>query len=292
MIEKMIKAYSAEFESKIDKFLPTVLEDYKIVYDAMMYSLKLGGKRLRPFLVNEFYKICGGVGDVPAPVSVAIESIHTYSLIHDDLPCMDNDDMRRGKPSCHIKFGEEYALLAGDALLTEAFGVIANAKDIEPKAKVKAISALAHYSGINGMIGGQTVDLLSENTEASEEKLLLICKLKTAALIKVSCLLGCILAGADEKQCMAAKEYADNLGLAFQIMDDILDEIGESEKLGKPIHSDKENAKSTFVSVYGIEDCKSRVENLTNKAKAALDIFGEKSSTLKALADYLCNREY
>ena len=292
MIENKIKAYSLEFEEKIDRFLPKVKDDYKIVYDAMMYSLKLGGKRLRPFLVNEFYKLCGGVGDLTAPVSVAIESIHTYSLIHDDLPCMDNDDIRRGKPSCHVKFGEEYALLAGDGLLTEAFGIIADAKDIKPEAKVKVISALAHYSGINGMIGGQTVDLLSENTSASEEKLILICNLKTAALIKAAAVMGCILAGADEEKIIAAKKYADNLGLAFQIMDDILDEIGESEKLGKPIHSDKENMKSTFVSVYGIENCKNRVEELTNEAKKALDLFGEKADTLKALADYLCKREY
>lgn len=292
MIESVIKDYSLEFETKIDTFLPTVKEDYRVVYDAMMYSLKLGGKRLRPFLVNEFYKLCGGEGDLAAAASVAIESIHTYSLIHDDLPCMDNDDMRRGKPSCHIKFGEEYALLAGDALLTEAFGVIADANDIKPEYKVKAISALAHYSGINGMIGGQTVDLLSENEKVSEEKLILICKLKTAALIKSACVMGCILAGADETKISAAKEYANNLGLAFQIRDDILDEIGESEKLGKPVHSDRENAKSTFVSVYGIEDCKRRVFELTNKAKAALNIFGDNSKILKELADYLCNRDY
>lgn len=292
MIENKIKAYSLEFEEKIDKFLPTVKEDYKIVYDAMMYSLKLGGKRLRPFLVNEFYKLCGGKDDVAGPLSVAIESIHTYSLIHDDLPCMDDDDIRRGKPSCHIKFGEEYALLAGDALLTEAFGIIANAKEIEPEIRVNAISALAYYSGINGMIGGQTVDLLSENTAVSEEKLVLICKLKTAALIKAASVMGCILAGADKEKISAAEKYADSIGLAFQIMDDILDEIGDSEKLGKPIHSDKENMKSTFVSVYGIENCKQRVDELTNKAKKALDLFGEKADTLKELADYLCKREY
>ena len=292
MIENKIKAYAKEFETQIDRFLPSVKEDYKIVYDALIYSLKLGGKRLRPFLLNEFYKLCGGKGEAAAAASVAIESIHTYSLIHDDLPCMDNDDMRRGKPSCHIKFGEEYALLAGDALLTEAFGVIADAKDISPEFKVKAISYLAHYSGINGMIGGQTVDLLSENEQVSEEKLILICNLKTAALIKAASVIGCILAGADETEISAAKEYSDNLGLAFQIMDDILDEIGESEKLGKPVHSDKENAKSTFVSLYGVEDCKKRVIDLTNKAKASLDIFGEKADTLKALADYLCTREF
>lgn len=292
MIENKIKAYAKEFETKIDRFLPTVKEDYKIVYDALKYSLKLGGKRLRPFLLNEFYKLCGGEGELSAPASVAIESIHTYSLIHDDLPCMDNDDMRRGKPSCHIKFGEEYALLAGDALLTEAFGIIADAKDISADAKVKAISVLAHYSGVNGMIGGQTVDLLSENKQVSEETLILICSLKTAALIKAASVMGCVLAGADEKEISAAKEYSDNLGLAFQIMDDILDEIGESEKLGKPIHSDKENAKSTFVSLYGVEECKKKVLDLTNKAKASLAIFGERADTLKALADYLCNREF
>lgn len=292
MVEEKLKSFAIGFESKIDKFLPSVKNEYKFVYDAMRYSLCLGGKRLRPFLVNEFYKLCGGKGESSAAAEVAIESIHTYSLIHDDLPCMDNDTLRRGKPACHIKFGEEYALLAGDGLLTEAFGIIADAKEIQPELKVKAISCLAHYSGINGMIGGQTMDLLSENKVTDEKSLKMICELKTAALIKASALMGCILAGADDQKLSAAECYADNLGLAFQIMDDILDEIGESEKLGKPTLSDKENQKSTFVSVYGIEDCKKRVIELTNAAKSALTVFGDDSKTLIELADYLCKRDY
>lgn len=292
MIENKVKTFAREFDAKIQAFSPQVINEYKLVYDAMMYSMRLGGKRLRPFLISEFYKLCGGKDNASVAAQVAIESIHTYSLIHDDLPCMDNDDMRRGKPACHIKFGEAYALLAGDALLTEAFAVIADAKEIEPEFKVKAISCLAQNSGINGMIGGQTVDLLSENKKVDEKTLELICRLKTGALIKAACLIGCILAGANEEKLLAAESYAENLGLAFQIMDDILDVIGESEKLGKPIHSDKENLKTTFASVYGIDRCKEMINELTESAKKALDLFGEDAADLIYLADYLCQRDY
>ena len=292
MIENKIKAFAEDFDRKIEALIPKVKDEYKIVYDAMMYSLCLGGKRLRPFILSEFYKLCGGRGDASVAAEVAIESIHTYSLIHDDLPCMDNDDMRRGKPACHIKFGEEYALLAGDGLLTEAFGIIAEAENIKPEFRLRAISCLAQNSGINGMIGGQTVDLLSENKSTDKNTLELICRLKTAALIKASALIGCILAGAKEEQLLAAEAYSENLGLAFQIMDDVLDEIGESEKLGKPIHSDKGNFKSTFVSVYGIEDCKEKIKELTLAAKNSLALFGEAADDLISLAEYLCHRDY
>ena len=292
MISEKIKSYALGFEDFLSSLLLEASEEYSVLTDACRYSLLLGGKRLRPFLVREFYKLCGGADDKSKNIEAAIEFIHTYSLIHDDLPCMDNDDLRRGKPSCHIKFGEANALLAGDALLTESFGMASKTQGIPDENVLKAINVLSQYAGINGMIGGQTVDLLYEQRSANEEILTLICHLKTGALIKAACTIGCILAGADKQQLNAAEDYAEAIGLAFQMEDDILDEIGSAEKLGKPIHSDKENEKSTFVSLLGIENCKKRVAELTEKAKASLNIFGDEAGDLKALADYLCQRDY
>ncbi len=292
MITAKIKSYANDFEAFLSKLIREERSEYSVLADACRYSLLLGGKRLRPFLIRRFYALCGGKDEYSKNFEAAIEFIHTYSLIHDDLPCMDNDDMRRGKPSCHIKFGEANALLAGDALLTEAFGIASKTENIPPERVVKALGVLSQYAGINGMIGGQTVDLLFENKSADEEVLTLICRLKTGALIKAACTIGCILAGADEEKLNAAVCYAEAVGLAFQMVDDILDEVGSEEKLGKPIHSDKENEKSTFVTVFGIENCKSRVADLTEKAKTALNIFGEDAEELKALADYLCKREF
>jgi geranylgeranyl pyrophosphate synthase len=205
---------------------------------------------------------------------------------------MDNDDMRRGKPSCHVKFGEANALLAGDALLTAAFGLAAESTASSAESKLNAISVLSRRAGIDGMIGGQVVDLIYEEKTADESVLKLICSLKTGALIKAACSIGCVLAGADKKKVKAAEDYADYLGLAFQIVDDILDETSTAEKLGKPIHSDKENNKSTFVSLFGIDKCKKLVEELTNMAKTSLQPFGPEADELKTLADYLCNRDY
>lgn len=292
MISEKIKNYAVGFEEYISSLICEENKEYSVVADACRYSLLIGGKRLRPFLIREFYTICGGKDHGSKNFEAAIEFIHTYSLIHDDLPSMDNDDMRRGKPSCHIKFGEANALLAGDALLTEAFGVASKTEGIPAENVIKAIAALSECAGINGMIGGQTVDLLFEEKTADEETLSLICRLKTGALIKAACTIGCLLAGADEKRMAAAKEYAEAVGIAFQMVDDILDETGSVEKLGKPIHSDKENDKSTFVSLLGIEECKRRVAELTEKAKAALIVFGDKANDLAELADYLCKRDY
>ena len=204
---------------------------------------------------------------------------------------MDNDDLRRGKPACHKKFGEDIALLAGDNLLTESFKIAADSS-ADAEKKVKAIGILAERAGFDGMIGGQTIDLMYENKTADIETLREICSLKTGALIIAACEIGCILADADDDKVNAAKSYAENLGLAFQIVDDILDVVGSEEKLGKPIHSDIENNKSTFVSLLGIERCRELVGELTDKAKSALDIFGEDANELKELADYLCNRDY
>lgn len=291
-VKRAIKDYAAEFENRLSACFSENNTEYAVITDACRYSLLLGGKRLRPYLMHCFYKLCGGEGDGSFGFEAAIECIHTYSLIHDDLPCMDNDDMRRGKPSCHIKFGEANALLAGDALLTAAFGIAAEKTVSSAENKLRAISLLSRHAGIDGMIGGQAVDLIYEEKIADESVLKLICSLKTGALIKAACTIGCVLAGADEEKISAAEAYADYLGLAFQIVDDILDETSTVEKLGKPIHSDKGNNKSTFVSIFGIDRCKELVFELTDKAKEALNVFGPEAEGLKNLADYLCNRDY
>lgn len=292
MTETYLKKYADSFEVALNDFYSDKDTNYKVVLDAMSYSLVLGGKRLRPYLLRQFYLLCGGENNSSVNFEVAIESIHTYSLIHDDLPCMDDDDMRRGKPSCHKKFGEAYALLAGDGLLTEAFSIAAKTQNVDAVLVLKALAVLADCAGVRGMIGGQTIDLLSENKKVGEETLREICSLKTGALIKAACVIGCILAGANDDQILAASKYAECLGLAFQIQDDILDLVGDEQKLGKPIHSDEDNNKSTFVTVFGVEDCKQKVKDLTEEAKNALDLFGDKANNIKALADFLCNRDY
>ena len=293
MIKNKIKAFAEEFEGWAGELLAHKECEYSLISDAMRYSVADGGKRLRPFLIKSFYEAAGGSAIAYKNFALAIECIHSYSLVHDDLPCMDNDDMRRGKPSCHRKFGEEYALLAGDGLLTLAFSVAAKTENIPSDRVVKAIAVLADLAGVDGMVGGQTVDLLwEEKSDVTTDILTLICSLKTGALIKAACLIGAILAGADEERLSAAAEYAENLGLAFQIVDDILDVIGDEQKLGKPINSDEENGKSTFVSLLGIEKCKELVNRFTEQAKDALSVYGEGALDLAALADYLCKRDY
>ena len=292
MIKESLMQYAEYLEGAIDLCYDLETSEYAIVDDACRYSLLLGGKRIRPFLLNRFFTICGGDDSKSLSFEMAIECIHTYSLIHDDLPCMDNDDLRRGQPSCHKKFGEAYALLAGDALLTDAFSFAACCNEIDSKYVLEAIKILSFEAGAFGMIGGQTIDLLYENKTADIEILKKISNMKTGALIKAACKIGCVLAGADEEKISAAEQYAENLGLAFQIVDDILDEVGTEEKLGKPIHSDKANNKSTFVSLLGIDKCRELVTELTEKAKRELDVFGDKAEELKEFADYLCIRDY
>lgn len=293
MIKDTVKTFADQFEKSIESLFEADRGEYSLVADAMKYSLADGGKRLRPFLIDRFYKASGGNDTSSVNFQLAMECIHTYSLIHDDLPCMDNDDMRRGKPSCHKKFGEEYALLAGDGLLTLAFNIASKTEGVPADRVLKALEILSDQAGIDGMIGGQTVDLLSEGkSDVTTDLLRLICSLKTGALIKASCMIGCVLASADTEKLSAAEEYAENLGLAFQIVDDILDVTGDEAKLGKPINSDAENEKATFVSILGIERCKEIVLELTEKAKSALSVFGEEANEIKELADYLCIRDY
>lgn len=287
---------SVEYISLINKRLNELIPECDfgeaIVHDAMKYSLSIGGKRIRPLLVLEFCRLCGGNVDDALDFACALEMVHTYSLIHDDLPCMDDDDFRRGMPSCHIKFGEEYALLAGDGLLTRAFGVIANSPVArkKPLAAINAVSALSYLAGCNGMIGGQVIDLKNEDKETSIKTLEILDKLKTGALIKCAALLGCLCAEADESNTNACIRYAEKLGHAFQVVDDILDVVGDEKELGKPVGSDADNKKSTYVSLLGLEKSKELAALLTNEAVASLDCFGKDADFLKDLAVKLNSR--
>ena len=288
-----LNEYIELINSYLENVIPSCPFGYDIVHEGMRYSLSIGGKRIRPVLVLEFCRVCGGDINDALPLAAAIEMIHTYSLIHDDLPCMDDDDMRRGKPSCHKVFGEEYALLAGDGLLTEAFSVIANSDFAKknPIGAIKAVSLLSGFSGVNGMIGGQVIDLKCEENKASLETLKTMDRLKTGALIKCACLLGVIAANGNEEKEKSAIGFAENLGLAFQIVDDILDVTGNEETLGKPIGSDAESGKSTYVSVLGLEKCQSEAKRLTEEAVAILEVFGAESGFLKNLAYMLIERQ-
>ncbi len=292
MQSNILNEYVEIINKRLSELIPECDFGEDIVHEAMKYSLSIGGKRIRPVLTLECCRICGGKIEDAVDFACALEMIHTYSLIHDDLPCMDDDDMRRGMPSCHIKFGEEYALLAGDGLLTRAFGVVANSSvaKTNPLIAVNAVSALSYLAGSNGMIGGQVIDLRSENKEISVETLEVLDKLKTGALIRCAALLGCLSAGADQEKTNACLKYAEKIGHAFQIIDDILDVIGNEAELGKPIGSDAESKKSTYVTLLGLEKSKEYAERLTGEALEAIEIFGDDAAFLKELAVHLIKR--
>lgn len=261
----------------------------KSIVEAMWYSLSAGGKRIRPALMLEFCRICGGNVKEVLPSACALEMIHTFSLIHDDLPCMDDDDLRRGKPSCHKAYGEAEALLAGDALLNLAYEIIGGSV-LPAEIKIAVISELSRDVGINGMIGGQVIDT-SYDGEMTGNLLLEMYGMKTSALLKAACKIGCIAANADEAKLKAAETYAEKLGLAFQIKDDILDVSGDERLLGKPIGSDKESGKTTYVSLYGLEESRKTAEKLTKEAFSELDNFGD-NEFLKELTMFLLLRNY
>ena len=258
--------------------------------DAMAYSLANGGKRIRPVLTLEFCRLCGGDYKSAIPFAIGAEMIHTYSLIHDDLPCMDNDDMRRGKPSSHKVYGEANALLAGDGLLTLAFETVLSA-DLSADKKAKAALELAKAAGVSGMIGGQVMDLSNEGKKVSLDEIRATDRLKTGEMIRVAAVMGCIAAGADNSRIAAAEKYCKNIGLAFQIVDDILDVTSDDATLGKPVGSDSQNEKSTYVSHLGVEKSAEYALRLTEEAKAALDIFGSEGEFLSELADRLSERK-
>lgn len=278
-----IEQHCMAFEKSVMDFVPKAEKSYEVIETAMKYSLEAGGKRVRPVLTMEFARICGIDAITAIPFAAAVEFIHTYSLIHDDLPCMDNDDMRRGKPSSHIKFGEANALLAGDALLTHAFSCIADS-DFSPELIVDAVKELAGYAGVNGMIGGQIVDLIGEKIKLGIDELFTMDKLKTAALIKSACVLGCIAANRYDN-IPSAVEYAESMGLAFQIIDDILDFL-EGE-----CNSDIISGKSTYVSLLGIDKAKELADKYTADALKALDNINGDTSNLREFTISLLNRK-
>ncbi len=260
----------------------------KTLLESMRYSLLAGGKRIRPILVLEFCRICGGDWKKAVPFAAALEMIHTYSLIHDDLPCMDDDDFRRGRPTNHKVYGESTAVLAGDSLLTAAFETASNA-DADPVAVVNIIRTLSRCSGTYGMVGGQQLDLEGEHKECTAEEIHEIHRLKTGALILAGCQMGVYAAGGSEEQLQAAKTYAEGIGLAFQLRDDILDVTGDSAKLGKATGTDVN--KNTLVKLYGLEYCEELIQKETQMAIDALSVF-EDSTFLKDLALAMANRDH
>lgn len=287
----MIERYSnylSLIENRLNELLNFASGD--VVAQAMRYSVFAGGKRIRALLTLEFCNMCGRDAKIALDYACAVEMIHTYSLIHDDLPCMDDDDLRRGKPSCHVKFGENYALLAGDALLTLAFETISKSKGCEIN-NIKAVKVLAECAGFAGMIGGQSLDLQNECKVVDLDTIKKTDYLKTSKLIESACVLGCICASADEEAISSARIYAENMGLAFQIIDDILDVTSSSQQLGKPVGSDDENNKSTYVSLAGLKNSEIMAVDFTDKALNAIGYFGSRSDDLKQLTNDLLRRK-
>ena len=287
-----LEARCAEYKAYIENYLQEFYKQFrdepqKELFDAIEYSLLAGGKRLRPILAFEFCRLCGADWTKAAPFAAAVEMIHTYSLIHDDLLCMDNDDYRRGRLTNHKVFGEAMAVLAGDALLTDAFTVLSTAKLPNPGDIATAVGILAECAGSSGMVGGQVLDIQAEERELTEEEVLRIQSRKTGCLINAACSLGAVAAGATGEQFDAACQFAAALGLAFQIRDDMLDVIGTTEEMGKGVGTDA--AKNTFVRLYGLEKCEELVQKYTNYALDAVSVF-ENTEFVTALALSLTQR--
>lgn len=261
-------------------------EPQQILFDSMRYSLLAGGKRLRPVFVLDFCRMCGGNWRDAVAFAAAIEMVHTYSLIHDDLPCMDNDDYRRGRLTNHKVYGDANAILAGDALLTAAFAYVAKAP-FDAQTRIRAVTVLSECAGELGMVGGQVLDMLSEQRQCTAQEVIDIQSRKTGALIKAACQMGVLAGQGSDGQFSAAAEFAENLGLAFQIRDDMLDVIGSAEELGKATGADA--VKNTFVQLYGLETCDSLVQSHTEAAKKALQAFDD-SAFMLDLSDALVGR--
>jgi len=279
--------YLAFFERYLDEqcfIYPT--EPQKELFEAMRYSLLAGGKRLRPIFVLDFCRMCGGEWKSAVPFAAAVEMIHTYSLIHDDLPCMDNDDYRRGRLTNHKVYGEATAVLAGDALLTAAFSCLTKAP-FSADVRIRAVSVLSDCAGELGMVGGQMLDMQSEKRQCSEQEVLDIQNRKTGALIRAACILGVLAGGGSDEQISAAGEFADHLGLAFQIRDDMLDVIGNAQELGKAVGTDA--TKNTFVQLYGLDACDALVRDHTKQAVSQLSAF-EDIQFMENLANELTSR--
>ena len=290
-MEKYKETYS-RYCTAVEDYLAGCFTDFtqpqKLIFDAMRYSLLAGGKRVRPILTLEFCRICGGAWEKALPFAAAVEMVHTYSLIHDDLPCMDNDDYRRGRLTNHKVYGEAIAVLAGDALLTAAFDTISHA-DAVPASVMRAVQILSRAAGECGMVGGQVLDIEGENKVLTAQQVANTHRLKTGCLISAACCLGVAAANGTETQMEAAAQYAAALGLAFQIRDDMLDVLGDADKLGKATNMDEK--KTTFTDLYGIDVCAQLVNDETEKAISALSAFSDKSF-LSELARSMAVREH
>lgn len=280
-------------EEQIYNFLPKEEGRQKIILEAMNYSVKAGGKRLRPLLMLETAKIFGENVENVYPFMAALEMIHTYSLVHDDLPAMDNDEFRRGKKTTHAKYGEDLGILAGDGLLNMAYEVMSNAvlEAEDPYSALRAMAVIAKKAGVYGMVGGQTVDVINEGKEMDLDTIMYIHNLKTAALIEAAMIAGAILSGATQNEIDTIEKIAKNIGIAFQIQDDILDVTSTTEILGKPVHSDEKNQKTTYVSICGINKSKEDVEKYSKEAMDMLDELGCKNEFLRKLIFELIHRE-
>ncbi len=293
-IKQILEEEAKQTEKALAAYLADRPEDLSPIFDAESYSLLGGGKRIRPFLVFEFCKLFGGRREAAEPFACALEMIHTYSLIHDDLPCMDNDDLRRGRPTNHKVFGEAMAVLAGDALLTKSFGVAASNPAVSPEIARQAVCVLSHAAGDVGMIGGQVLDMLGENDSGmSLRQLSRLQDLKTGALIRAAAALGCLAAGLspDSAEAKAADCYATRIGLAFQIVDDVLDVVGDPVLLGKQTGMDQKQKKITFTHFYTPQEALSHANVLTEQAIEVLSSY-EGSECLCELAKHLSKRSY
>lgn len=296
-IEMLLSVGAKAVEGVLSDYIPETKGRFSVVNDAMRYSLLSGGKRIRPFLVLQF-ALLGAIdsGSDPEaafnaalPYAAAVEMIHTYSLIHDDLPCMDDDELRRGKPTCHVKFGEANALLAGDGLLTRAFGAAVSNRQLSAQTNCRAVALLSECAGADGMIGGQVMDLIGESQAFDMETLEVLQSLKTGELIRCASLLGCLAGGASDEVAECAERYSMCIGRAFQVIDDILDVTGDEAVFGKPIGSDAKSGKTTFLTFMTTDEARAYAARLTEEAKSAVSKYSG-SDTLCALADYLLKR--
>ena len=283
------KEYKDRIDAALETYFVSPPESLAGLAESMRYSLLAGGKRIRPTLVLEFCRICGGDIDAALPVACAIEMLHTYSLIHDDLPCMDDDALRRGRPTNHVVYGECTATLAGDALQAEAFGTILRSA-LPAERKARCAEFLADAVGLDGMCGGQFLDMLGEGKKLSEQELADINSRKTGALLTAACRMGVAAGGGNEAQLEAASLYGAAIGAAFQIRDDMLDVLGNEQELGKPIGSDAQEEKNTYMALYGAEHCSQMIEKLTARAKDALSGVFDDTAFLSALADSMAVR--
>lgn len=296
-VEEILKERAKEAEDKIVSYLPEIQGYPKTVLDAMAYSVEAGGKRIRPVLMREVYEMCGGTKeDIILPFMAAIEMIHTYSLIHDDLPAMDNDEYRRGKLTTHKKYGEAMGILAGDALLNYAYETALQAFDKAVEEKelrriVEALKVLAGKAGIYGMVGGQVVDVEKDGDFVDEDMLMYVYVNKTSALLESCFMIGGILAGCSREQVEILEKSARNLGVAFQIQDDILDVVGDAKTLGKPVGSDARNEKTTYVSMYGLEEARKKVSEYTEESIVLLQNFDGEKTFLMELMTWMIQRD-